>query len=103
MYLPSTKTLCIAWRPSSTSARFKRDAGALDLVGAFSLGASATSVRAAALFRLFALLSISVRAARASGSSGKRWRILSYSRIADESWPRSEEHTSELQSHLNLV
>ena len=37
--------------------------------------------------KLLALLSIWVRAAWTSGSFGARWRMVSYSRMAEDSWP----------------
>src|SRR4051812_31334330 len=75
MILPSTKILCIVRRPSSTSVVTKRlgglPAGALLWEGVDLKGGAVSSGRGSA-GKLPALLSISVSAARTSGSSGNR-------------------------------
>src|SRR5690349_912407 len=89
--LASRKSFCICARPSATSAQSGVvGAGAalvfLDFleVRAVSFGnGSGSSAGGGA--KLLALLSMAARAFNASGSSGRRWRMLSYSRMAEES------------------
>src|SRR5580658_1490463 len=82
--LASTKYLNIAWRPSSISgwaAGLAPDF--LTKMVSDTFGGASSS--AADLVRLLALLSICAMADIASASSGWRCRIVSYSRMAEES------------------
>src|SRR5439155_10790926 len=89
MILDSTKILNMVRRPSSISAADGILAGAFGpLAGvAGALGVSVISGAGGSIGKLLALLSISLRVAWTSGSSGNRCRIVSYSRIAEESCP----------------
>src|SRR5580658_9650731 len=84
--LVSTKYLYIVWRPSSISG-WAEGLTPVFLTKMVSDTFGGASSSAADLVRLLALLSIWAMADMASASSGWRWRIVSYSRMAEESWP----------------